>query len=74
MPWTHKLIPNLSGWAKLRDVADVMWKYLHPISRKMLLEYKGDSPQYFAHVYIDEIRRTVDKSSSFHGERGGEIF
>ena len=67
------MFPKLSGWSKLVKVAEPMRK----IFDDAVVEHEQnpadkDHPRDFIDVYMNEISKTTDPSSSFYKEAGRE--
>lgn len=49
------------------------YEFLKKFVKGRLTSYEGGEPEHFTDVFINEIRRTTDTSSSFYKERGGML-
>ena len=65
-----KIAPNLIGWEAYKKDVAYTYEYLKATSAEKLENYDESSHESFADVFIREMKKTTDPSSSLHGERG----
>ena len=72
----EKMFPKLSGWNKLEAVAKPMRKIFDDavLEHEMNPLPEDNNPRDFIDVYMQEIKKTTDPSSSFYKEAGREEF
>ncbi|ODN00908.1 Cytochrome P450 2J5 [Orchesella cincta] len=67
-PWLKHIIPGLIGYTSIRRTMRGLVDFVSKTIKEHKETVQEESPRDFIDVYLNEIKRTADVTSSFHGE------
>lgn len=71
-PALAKAAPELTGFNNFKKDLQYSYNYLSKFTKSRLATYDGSSEENFSDIYMKEMKRTTDPTSSFYGQRGGK--
>jgi len=73
-PGIAKMFPNWSGWNNLLKLLEPRQKFFHETIEEHKETFQEDYARDFIDVYLKEVQKTTDATSSFHeSNAGGEL-